>query len=98
MTSGFSIDFSIVRSPNRVLTPLKSASFEIRMSSFVPPSQIFVLGGLHVTVRVVPAADRLIVVISSSGDVDRHIIMISSYASVARNGWLQTTKFILTDK
>ena len=30
------------------------------------------------TVRVVPAAERLIVVISSSGDVDRHIIMISS--------------------
>jgi len=49
-----------------------------------------------VTVRVVPAADRIIVVISSSGDVDRHIIMISSYASVARNGWRQTTKFILT--
>jgi hypothetical protein len=35
MKSGFSIDFSMVRSPKRVLTPLKSASFEIRISSFV---------------------------------------------------------------
>jgi hypothetical protein len=44
MTSIFSIDFSMVHIPNRVLTPLKSASFEIRMSSFVPPSKIFVWG------------------------------------------------------
>jgi len=35
MTSGFSKRFSMVRSPNLVLTPLKSAS-KIRMSSFVP--------------------------------------------------------------
>jgi hypothetical protein len=28
--------------PNRVLTPLKSASFEIRITSFVPRSKIFV--------------------------------------------------------
>jgi hypothetical protein len=35
MKSRFSIDFSMVRSPNRVLTPFKSASFEIRISSFV---------------------------------------------------------------
>jgi hypothetical protein len=42
MKSGFSTDFSMVRSPNRVLTPLKSASFEIRISSFLPPAQIFV--------------------------------------------------------
>ncbi len=35
MKSGFSTDFTMVRSPNRVLTPLKSASFEIRISSFV---------------------------------------------------------------
>jgi hypothetical protein len=34
--------FSMVRSPNRVLTPLKSASFEIRISSFVNPSKIVV--------------------------------------------------------
>jgi hypothetical protein len=33
MNSGFSTDFSMVRSPNRVLTPLKSASFEIRSLS-----------------------------------------------------------------
>jgi hypothetical protein len=46
MTSGFAIDFSMVCSPNRVLTPLKSASFEIRLSSFVPPSKIFVWGGV----------------------------------------------------
>ncbi len=45
MKSGFSTDFSMVRSPNRVLTPLKSASFEIRISSFVHPSQIFVWEG-----------------------------------------------------
>jgi len=45
MKSGFSTDFSTIRSPNRVLTPLKSASFEIRISSFVPPSEIFVWEG-----------------------------------------------------
>ena len=45
MKSVFSTDFSIVSSPNRVLTPLKSASFEIRISSFVPPSKIFVWEG-----------------------------------------------------
>jgi len=33
MKSRFSRYFSMVRSPNRVLTPLKSASFEIRISS-----------------------------------------------------------------
>jgi hypothetical protein len=42
MKSGLSTDFSMVRRTNRVLTPLKSASFEIRISSFVPPSKIFV--------------------------------------------------------
>jgi hypothetical protein len=42
ITSGFSIDFSMVRSPNWVRTPLKSAS-KLRISSFVPPSKI--LGG-----------------------------------------------------
>jgi hypothetical protein len=41
--SGFSMDFSMVRSPNRVLTPLKN-QLKILMSSFVPPSQIFVWG------------------------------------------------------
>jgi hypothetical protein len=45
MKSGFSTDFAMVRRPNRVLTPLKSASFEIRISSFVPPSKIFVWEG-----------------------------------------------------
>ncbi len=45
MKSGFRRKhFSIVRSPNRALTPLKSASFEILISSFVPPDQIFVWG------------------------------------------------------
>ena len=43
--SGFSTDFSMVRGPNRVLTPLKSAS-NIRISSFVPPSPIFLHGPL----------------------------------------------------
>ncbi len=37
-------DFSMVRSPNRVLTPLKSAS-KIRISSFVHTSKIFVWKG-----------------------------------------------------
>jgi hypothetical protein len=32
--------FSMAHGPNSVLTPLKSASFDIRISSFVPPSQI----------------------------------------------------------
>jgi hypothetical protein len=36
MKSGFSIEFSAIRSPNRVLTTL------FRISSFVPPSKIFV--------------------------------------------------------
>jgi len=44
MKSGFSTDFSMARGPNRVLTPLKSAS-NIRISSFVPPSKIFVWEG-----------------------------------------------------
>ncbi len=44
MKSRFSTDFSMVRSPNRVLTPLKSAS-NIRMSSFVTHSKIFVWEG-----------------------------------------------------
>jgi hypothetical protein len=42
--SGFSMDFSMVRSPNLVLTPLKSAP-KIRISSFVNPSKIFVWEG-----------------------------------------------------
>jgi hypothetical protein len=42
MKCGFSIEFSTVRSPNRVLTTLKSASFEIRILSFVRPYKIFV--------------------------------------------------------
>jgi hypothetical protein len=42
--SGFSTDVSMVRSTNRVLTPLKSAA-NIRILSFVPPSQIFVWEG-----------------------------------------------------
>jgi len=44
MKCGFSTDFSTIRSPNRVLTPLKSAS-KIRISSFVHPSKIFVWDG-----------------------------------------------------
>ena len=44
MKSGFSTDFSLVRRPNRVLTPLQSAS-KIMISSFVPPSKIFVWEG-----------------------------------------------------
>jgi hypothetical protein len=36
--SRFSNDISMARGPNWVLTPLKSASFEIRISSFVHPS------------------------------------------------------------
>jgi hypothetical protein len=35
----------MVRSPNRVLTPLQSASFEIWISPFVAPSKIFVWEG-----------------------------------------------------
>jgi hypothetical protein len=42
MRCGFSIDFSMARGPNCVLTPLKSASFEIWISSFVHPSKIVV--------------------------------------------------------
>jgi len=41
MKCGFSMEFSTIRSPNRVLTPLKSVS-NIRISSFVHPSKIFV--------------------------------------------------------
>ena len=43
MKCGFSKHLSTVRGPNWVLTPLKSAS-KIRISSFVPPSKIFVWG------------------------------------------------------
>jgi len=46
MKSGFSKHFSMVRSPNRVRTPLKSAA-KIRISSFVPPSEIFVWEGYN---------------------------------------------------
>ena len=41
MKCGFSIDFSIVRRPNRLLTPAKRTS-KMRFSSFVPISKIFV--------------------------------------------------------
>ncbi len=44
MKSRFSIYFSMVRSPNPVLTPLKSIS-KIWISSFVNPSKIFVWDG-----------------------------------------------------
>ena len=43
MKCGFSIDFSVVRRPNRVLTPAKRTS-KMRFSSFVPSSKIFVWG------------------------------------------------------
>jgi len=45
MQCGFSIEFSTVRRPNRVLSTLKSASFEIRIASFVHPSKIIVWDG-----------------------------------------------------
>jgi hypothetical protein len=41
MKCGCSMNFSMVSGPNRVLTTLKSAS-NIRISSLVPPSKIFV--------------------------------------------------------
>jgi hypothetical protein len=43
MKSGFRLTFSMVSGPNRVLTAMKSAS-NIRISSFVHPSEIFVWG------------------------------------------------------
>jgi len=46
MKCGFSTEFSTIRRPNRVLTPLKSAS-KTRISSFVPPSQNLRLGGVN---------------------------------------------------
>jgi hypothetical protein len=46
MKCGFSIEFSTVLSPNRVLMTLKSAS-KIRMLSFVHPSKIFVWEGYN---------------------------------------------------
>ncbi len=53
--------------PNRVLTPLKSASFEIRMSSFVHPSKIFVWEGKlrHAHHALILILDRLVVISSS---------------------------------
>jgi hypothetical protein len=45
MKCGFSIEFSTIRSLNRVLTSLKSASFEVRILSFVHHSQTFVWEG-----------------------------------------------------
>ncbi len=44
MKCGFSMEFSTIRSPNRVLTSLKSAS-NIRILSCVHPSKIFVWEG-----------------------------------------------------
>ncbi len=46
MKSGFSTDFSMVRSPNRVLTPLKSASFENLDFIFCSSFQNLRLGGI----------------------------------------------------
>ena len=43
MKCGFSIDFSMARSPNRVITPSKMTS-KPRISYFVHPSKIFVWG------------------------------------------------------
>jgi hypothetical protein len=71
MKSVFSTDFSIVSSPNRVLTPLQSASFEIRISSFVPPSKIFVWDGY------ICEFDRHIGMLPSCA-FERHIGMQSS--------------------
>jgi hypothetical protein len=39
------MELSTIRCTNRVLTTLKSASFEIRILSFVPPSKTFVWEG-----------------------------------------------------
>jgi hypothetical protein len=50
MKSRFSIYFSMVRSPNRVLTPLKGIS-KILISSFVNPSKIFVWEGYTYKIR-----------------------------------------------
>ena len=46
MKSGFSTDFSMEHGPNWVLTSLKSA-LRILISSFVPPSKIFVWEGYN---------------------------------------------------
>ena len=46
----------MARRPHRVLTPLKSASFEIRISSFVPPSKIVVWG---IELACIPKASAL---------------------------------------
>jgi hypothetical protein len=51
MRCGFSIDFSMARGPNCVLTPLKSAS-KICISSFVHPSNIFVWGAYKCVLRL----------------------------------------------
>ena len=48
MKSRFSRYFSTILSPNRVLTPLKSAS-KIMIFSFVNPSKIFVWGAYYLT-------------------------------------------------
>ncbi len=44
--------FAMVLSPNRVLTPLKSASFEIRISSFCSSSQNLRLGSIHNSIKL----------------------------------------------
>jgi len=51
MTSIFSIDFSMVHSPNRVLTPLKSASFENTDCIFCSSFQNLRLGSINFNAR-----------------------------------------------
>jgi hypothetical protein len=55
MKCGFSIEFSTILSPNRVLTTLKSASFEIRILSVVHHSQTFVWDGYNFAPSAAPS-------------------------------------------
>jgi hypothetical protein len=53
MKSGFSTDFSMVRSPNRVLTHLKKASFENPDFLFCSSFQNLRLGGIKLLQKMV---------------------------------------------
>ena len=58
MKCGFSMEFSTIRRPNRVLTTLKSSSFEIRILSFVHPSKIFFWEGKVTRLKFMPPKRR----------------------------------------
>ena len=85
MISGFSIDFSMARSPNRVLTPLKKKASKTRASSFVTLSKILVSNSRRGCVQMLKCGcrnyDR-----ASRSHIGRLCVVFSSHQNCTVNG------------